>query len=92
MLASGSAVTAADPLWGAAARRLKDASEVFIFGYSMPAADEKARDLLFGNLSREATINIYCRSTGEEIAREFRCHGFGRVNSFPEIGFEASPN
>ena len=76
------------PLWGAAARRLKEASEVFIHGYSMPPADQKARDLVFRNISPDAAINIFCRSTSERLAHEFHGHGFLRVNSFPEIGFE----
>jgi hypothetical protein len=76
------------PLWRAAARKLEQASEVFIHGYSMPAADEKARDLLFGNISRDAAINIYCRSTSEQLAHEFRGQGFAKIKSFPETGFE----
>lgn len=77
------------PLWGAAAERLKEASEVFIHGYSMPAADEKARELLFGNISLTSVINIYCRSTSDSLADEFRGRGFANVNSFPSVAFEA---
>ena len=76
------------PLWGAAAQRLREASEVFIHGYSMPAADQQARGLLFGNIDRNAVINIHCRGTSDRLAGEFRAHGFAKVNSFPEIGFE----
>jgi len=76
------------PLWGTAAQRLREAAEVFIHGYSMPAADEKARDLLFGSIGRDAVINIYCRSASDRLAGDFRAHGFSKVNSFPEIGFE----
>jgi len=36
------------PLWSAAAQRLREAREVFIHGYSMPASDLKARELVFG--------------------------------------------
>jgi len=76
------------PLWGAAADRLREAAEVFIHGYSMPPADEKVRELLFGNISRDAVINIYCRSASDRLAGEFRARGFASVNSFPETGFE----
>jgi len=76
------------PLWGAAAERLKQASEVFIHGYSMPAADEKARELLFGNINPAAAINVYCRSTSDRVADDFQTRGFGKVHSFPSIGFE----
>ena len=54
----------------------------------MPAADEKARELLFGNISRDAVINVYCRSASDRLAGEFRARGFSKVNSFPMIGFE----
>ena len=54
----------------------------------MPAADEKARELLFGNIGRDAVINIYCRSASNRLAGEFCAHGFTKVNSIPEIGFE----
>jgi hypothetical protein len=76
------------PLWGAAAQKLREASEVFIHGYSMPSADQKARELLFGNINRDATINVHCRSTSDRLAEEFRAREFANVNSFPEVGFE----
>ena len=69
-------------------RCLRDATEVFIHGYSMPEADLKARELLFGNIKPDATINVSCRSTSDRIADEFRSRGFAKVNSFPTIGFE----
>jgi hypothetical protein len=77
------------PLWDAAAQRLRGANEVFIHGYSMPAADLKARELLFGNINPEATINIHCRSTSDRLTAEFRDRGFTNVRSFPAVGFEA---
>ncbi len=61
------------PLWGEAARRLGQADEVFIHGYSMPAADEKARALLFGSIKRNVPVNIHCRSTSDRLSpRVFR--------------------
>lgn len=77
------------PLWDGAAARLRAAREVFVHGYSMPASDLKARELLFGNISPDAAINVHCRSTSNRIADEFRSRGFARVQAFPEIGFEA---
>jgi hypothetical protein len=77
------------PLWNAAAQGLRAAREVFIHGYSLPASDLKARELLFGNINPEATINVHCRSTSARIADEFRRRGFAGVQAFPEIGFEA---
>ncbi len=75
-------------LWGATAERLKQASEVFIHGYSMPAADEKARELQFGNINPAAAINVYCRSMSDRVADDCRARGFGKVNAFTAIGFE----
>jgi hypothetical protein len=76
------------PLWNAAAERLREARDVFIHGYSMPAADLKARELLFGNINPYATLNMHCRSTSDRLAAEFRDRGFSNVRSFPTIGFE----
>jgi hypothetical protein len=76
------------PLWEAASQRLKEASTVLIHGYSLPPADEKARELLFDNIKRDTAINVHCRSTSDRIADEFRGRGFADVNSFPAVGFE----
>ncbi len=76
------------PLWSAAAERLRETREVFIHGYSMPAVDLKARELLFNNINPDATINVHCRSTSDRIAAEFRNRGFANVRPFPMVGFE----
>jgi hypothetical protein len=77
-----------EPLWRAAAERLRRSSEVFIHGYSMPPVDSRARELMFGNIDHDATIGVYCRSSSDRIADEFRGLGFTDVKAFPEIGFE----
>jgi hypothetical protein len=77
-----------EPLWNSAAERLRTADAVFIHGYSMPAADARARKLLFENIDKSAKISIHCRSTSDRIAEEFRSRGFTSVTSFPTIGFE----
>jgi hypothetical protein len=76
------------PLWNAAEVRLQEAEEVFIHGYSMPLSDSKARDLLFSNIRRSTIVNIYCRSSSEKIAAEFRGRGFTNVRPFPAMNFE----
>jgi hypothetical protein len=76
------------PLWNAAAERLRAANEVFIHGYSMPPADMRARKLLFENIDKAAKISVHCRSTSDRIAEEFRSRGFTNLSSFPTIGFE----
>ena len=77
------------PLWGEAALCLRAADEVWIHGYSMPPSDERARVLLFDNITKSAPINIYCRSTSHRLADEFRSRGFTDVRPFPAVDFEA---
>jgi hypothetical protein len=77
------------PLWNSAARKLREATKVFMHGYSMPAVDLKARELLYGSINPEAAINIHCRSSSDRLAAEFRDRGFANVKPFPAVGFEA---
>jgi hypothetical protein len=77
------------PLWNGACLCLRAADEVYVFGYSMPLADERARVLLFDNIAKTAPINIYCRSASHRIAEEFRSRGFAHVRPFPSVDFEA---
>jgi hypothetical protein len=76
------------PLWRSAAERLRGVQELFIFGYSMPCADDRARRLLFDNVSRGAAIHIYCVDGSERIAREFRRLGFTNVRPASKAKFE----
>jgi len=78
-----------EPLWDDAAERLRAANEVFVLGYSMPPADDRARRLLFHNIDKSAAIKIHCRSVGDRIAEEFRGLEFTDVRSFPSVDFEA---
>lgn len=59
------------PLWNDAAERLRAADEIFIHGYSMPTADTRARQFLFGNIKKSAVIQVHCRSASARIAAEF---------------------
>jgi hypothetical protein len=77
------------PLWQSAADHLRATDEVFIYGYSMPAADARGRALIFDNVSKAARINVHCMGNSNRMAEEFRGQGFTNVSAFPEIGFEA---
>lgn len=77
------------PLWDDAAERLRAANEVFIHGYSMPEEDVRARELLFNNIKKSATICIHSRSSSDCIAEEFRRRRFTDVWPFPSVDFEA---
>jgi hypothetical protein len=78
-----------EPLWKAAATRLRVANEVFIHGYSMPHSDVRARELIFDNIDRSCRVNIHCRKTSGSMAEEFRDRGFTDVRPFPNVDFEA---
>jgi hypothetical protein len=77
------------PLWESAAQQLRGVREVFIHGYSLPSADAHARRLLFENVSRRASVHVFCRNDSEVIAAEFRKVGFSDVRPNPEVEFEA---
>ncbi len=48
-------------IWGQAARALRSSDRIIIVGYSMPAADERARDLLFKHSNSSADILYFLR-------------------------------
>jgi hypothetical protein len=69
-------------LWSQAARALKTADRIIICGYSLPQADQRARDLLFLNPWCEAHVEIVSGDQSERIASEFRAAGFKSVSTF----------
>jgi hypothetical protein len=77
------------PLWESAAERLRGVKQLFIHGYSLPRADQHARELLFDNVSRDAIVHIFCRSASDRIAEEFRMRGFSKVLPNSTVGFES---
>ena len=71
-----------DHLWSQAAGALRAADKVVICGYSLPGADQRARDLLFRKPQRGADIEIVSGDQSERIAGEFRHVGFSNVAAF----------
>lgn len=71
-----------DHLWLLAARVLKAANRIVVCGYSLPSADQRARDLLFLQAQRNPAIQIISGDQSERIAREFRDAGFESVSTF----------
>jgi len=67
-----------DHLWSQAAAALRSAQKIVICGYSLPEADQRARDLLFRQPQREADIEIVSGDQSARIAAEFRNAGFER--------------
>jgi hypothetical protein len=54
--------------------------KVVICGYSLPVADERARQLLFDGIRRSTQIEIVSGSETGRIAQEFRSVGFSNVS------------
>ncbi len=65
-----------EALWQVAKEALHNSTEIYLFGYSLPSADEQARALLFEHTNKEARIAISCRSPSQRIQNEFVENGF----------------
>jgi hypothetical protein len=66
-------------LWSQAERALRTTDEIIVVGYSLPAADEKARRLLLNAGNKNARVHICSGKESPRIAKEFRAHGFPNV-------------
>lgn len=77
-----------DDLWGQAEHALKSSDEMVIIGYSMGAADEKARNLLLNTPDRHAHVGIFCGASTNSISTEFAARGYLNLYSFGEHLFE----
>jgi hypothetical protein len=65
-------------LWFQAETAMQSCERIVICGYSLPKADAKARELLFG-IDRKTPIEIISGGDTERIALEFRTAGFSSV-------------
>jgi|SRR5579872_1043028 len=68
-----------DSLNSQAADFLQRSDRIVLIGYSMPAADERARSLLLDNANKRAEVCVSCGSANFPLAAEFKAHGFSRV-------------
>jgi hypothetical protein len=75
-------------LWTQAARALRSTDEIVVIGYSMPKADEAARDLLLESANKNAKVTICCGEGSETIRNEFHSCGFRRLESLEGGYFE----
>jgi hypothetical protein len=71
-----------DFLWSQAAEALNKTDRIVLCGYSLPGADQRARDLLLLGPDKEADVEIICGNQTERIATEFRRAGFRNVATF----------
>jgi hypothetical protein len=75
-------------LWDQAERALKSSEEIVIVGYSMGAADQKARNLLLGGPDRRARVGVFCGASTNSISSEFVARDYSNLYSFGEHLFE----
>jgi hypothetical protein len=66
-------------LWNHAEQLLQSADEVAIIGYSLPVADERARQLILQSTNKLARLAVCCRENTSDIERLFRTHGFANI-------------
>jgi hypothetical protein len=66
-------------LWNQAAQALNASEEIVIIGYSMPVADEDARQLLFQKPNKNSRITLLCGGRSKSICEEFKSHGFAHA-------------
>ncbi len=75
-------------IWSEAARALNASERIVIIGYSMPKADERARELLLKGSNPNAEILVFSGSRTSAICEEFHDSGFQTVSSPGQGYFE----
>lgn len=75
-------------LWHHAANAMTKSDRIVICGYSMPPADERARELLLDKPNKDAAITVVCGPQSQTIADEFKSARFVRVEAFAGGYFE----
>jgi len=74
-------------LWSEAEQAIAGSDKIVIIGYSMPIADERARELVLGKANRDTQITVCCgNKTSGRIRAEFGARGFRRVRT-PGSGY-----
>ncbi|MBI4442101.1 MAG: hypothetical protein HY649_01855 [Acidobacteria bacterium] len=68
-----------DSIWNQAEDALRKADEILMFGYSLPAADERAVSMILEAPRKNAKITIGCHTDSMEIARRFKANGYNHV-------------
>jgi hypothetical protein len=75
-------------IWGQAADALHSSEKIVIIGYSMPTADERARELLLEQSNPDAEILVFSGSGTNSIREAFRKKGCQNVKSYGHGRFE----
>jgi len=77
-----------DSLWQQASEALRTTDRVVFCGYSLPAADERARELLLESTNRNAEVIVACGGATQHIVAEYRESGNTKAAPAPEVYFE----
>jgi hypothetical protein len=75
-------------LWSQAEVALGSSDEIAVIGYSLPIADERARELLLEKANRSAQITICCGERSSHVSHEFERHGFSHIETMGGGRFE----
>jgi hypothetical protein len=75
-------------LWSQAEESLRGCSKVVLCGYSMPAADQRARELLFEVPRKDVSIEVVSGRDSGRIASDFEIAEFSNVMTFGRGHFE----
>ena len=68
-----------DHLWNRAGRAIANADEVIMIGYSLPVADERAREMLLDTTNKGTRLTICCGNATARLEQEFRDHEFSGI-------------
>lgn len=70
-----------DCLWSQAAQAVQKCDKIVLCGYSLPTADQRARDLLLQRPRKDTPIEVVSGGQTEQIAGVFRKAGFRDVTA-----------
>jgi hypothetical protein len=70
-----------DSLWTQAEDALRSAAEINVIGYSLPQADERARNLILSKATQTVCVSVCSGSDSDSIGNEFRRCGFKNVSA-----------
>ena len=70
-----------DYIWTLGRAAVRSADKIIIIGYSMPQADQRARELLWKESNPRAEVRVFSGTRTEYIYEEFRKQGFRNTGS-----------
>jgi len=75
-------------LWEQAKKILNRSSRVVVIGYSLPEADERARNLILGQCHKDAKVVLRCKSRTPALVGTFNTAGFRELDADAAQDFE----